>query len=116
MDGKNQGTLTNSGAFSVVNNSTAYVEGTINNTGSMTLNGMGNATYLKLADNTTLSGSGTVTLADSANPQNYIYGQNGSYTLTNQQTIQGSGTIGERLHGTWLTKGQSTPTTPTINW
>ena len=95
LDGKDRGTLTNSGAFSVVNNSTAYVEGMINNTGSMTLNGMGNATYLKLADNTTLSGLGYPHLADSANPANYIYGQNGSYILTNLQTIQGSGTIGD---------------------
>ncbi len=94
LDGLTKGTLTNSGAFSVVNNSTAFLKGAINNTGSITLNGVGNGTYLELLGNTTLSGSGTVTLADSANPVNYIFGQTGSYALTNQQIIQGSGTIG----------------------
>jgi hypothetical protein len=94
LDGMSKGTLNNSGAFSVANNSTAFLKGAINNTGSITLNGVGNGTYLELLGNTTLSGSGTVTLADSVNPQNYIFGHAGSDTLTNQQTIQGSGTIG----------------------
>ncbi len=84
LDGSTQGTLANSGALSVVGNSTLYTKGTINNTGSITLNGSYNNSVMLLAGNTTLSGSGTVTLADSANPQNYIYAQSGTYTLTNQ--------------------------------
>jgi hypothetical protein len=94
LDGSTQGTLANSGALSVVGNSTLYTKGTINNTGSITLNGSYNNSVMLLAGNTTLSGSGTVTLADSANPQNYIYAQSGTYTLTNRQTIQGAGDIG----------------------
>src|SRR5208283_41046 len=79
-----------SGAFVVVNNSYAYLNGTINNTGSITLNGDGNSTSLQLIGNTTLTGSGTVTLTDAGNPLNYI---DGGYAFTNQQTIQGSGEI-----------------------
>ena len=91
LDGSTRGTLTNSGAFVVVNNSTADVEGTIDNTGSITLKGDGNNSYLSLIGNTTLMGGGIVTLAKSGTVRNYI---SGGYTLTNQETIQGSGQIG----------------------
>jgi len=90
LDGSTQGTLNLSGPFKVVNASTAKLEGTINNTGSITVNGDGNYTYLQLVGNTTLTGSGTVTLADSGYPLNFI---SGGFALTNQQTIQGSGEI-----------------------
>src|SRR5208283_430381 len=90
LDGSTAGTLTNAGAFAVVNNSTAYLVGTINNTGSITLKGDGNNATLQLTGNATLMGAGTVTLADSGNPLNYI---DGNFSLTNKQTIQGSGKI-----------------------
>ena len=102
LDGRStsQGTLTNASAFKVANSGTAYLEGTINNTGSIAPLRAGNNTTLLLAANTTLSGGGTVTLTDGPLPTNYIYGQLGSYVLTNQNnTIQGAGNIGEGQMG-----------------
>jgi hypothetical protein len=99
LDGTTKGILTNAGSFVVVDNSTAFVKGTINNTGSMALNSGGNAAFLELSSNTTLTGPGTVTLADSSNPQNFILGASGSDILTNPQTIQGSGNIGDGQMG-----------------
>src|SRR5262249_14654364 len=99
LDGTAQGILTNSGSFVVVDNSTAFVKGTINNPGSIALNSVGNFTALELNGNATLTGSGTVTLTDSNNPQNFILGASGSDILTNPQTIQGSGNIGDAQMG-----------------
>ncbi len=112
LDGSTLGALTNSGAFVVSNNSTAYLNGTIDNTGSITVKGDGHYTYMQLIGDTTLTGAGTVTLANSGNPLNYIYG---SYTLTNQQTIQGSGTIdtnGLVNSGTILSNGSGLSISP----
>ncbi|HUI42392.1 MAG TPA: hypothetical protein VL523_10530, partial [Terriglobia bacterium] len=64
----------------------------ISNSGGMTLNSSGNFTILELAANATLSGGGTVTMSNNA--QNYIEGAATADTLTNQETIQGAGVIG----------------------
>src|SRR6266851_1896625 len=64
----------------------------INNAGTIKLNSSGSFTELVLQGNVTLSGAGTVTLSN--NVQNYIFGGVSSDTLTNQETIQGAGHIG----------------------
>ncbi len=64
--------------------------GNISNAGNIILSGTANNTFLIIAGATTLSGGGTVTMAN-ANQDSWI---EGAGTLTNQETIQGSGTIG----------------------
>jgi hypothetical protein len=65
--------------------------GTITNNGNIILNGTANNTFLIVNGATTLAGTGTLTMSNTNNINNYIQG---SGTLTNQETIQGSGTIG----------------------
>ncbi len=66
---------------------------TLSNAGSLSLGSSGNVTELIIAaPNVTLSGGGTVTLSN--NPNNYIFGATSTDTLTNKETIQGAGHIG----------------------
>ena len=58
------------------------------------MNSSGNFTELVLQGNVTLSG-GTVTMSNSVD--NYIFGAATADTLTNQETIQGAGHIGNSL-------------------
>src|SRR6202790_2827356 len=68
---------------------------TISNAGAILLNSMGSSTELIIgAGNVTLSGGGSVTMSNSTG--NYILGALGTDTLTNQENIQGAGTIGNR--------------------
>ena len=78
---------TNAGLFTVANDSTLNLEGTINNTGTIALDTTGGC--LVLVQPTTLTGSGTVTMT----ANNCIYGSGNAFT--NQSTIQGAGTIGD---------------------
>jgi hypothetical protein len=80
-------TVTNTGAITLSSTQGLYLEGTIKNTGTITLNG----SCLGLEGATTLTGSGKVTL--NSNACFLAFSQ--SYTLTNQSTIQGSGSIGD---------------------
>ncbi len=66
----------------------------ISNAGTISLNSLGNFTYLFIANGATLTGSGTVTMSN--NPQNQVDG-NGGATLTNKSTIQGVGQIGDHF-------------------
>src|SRR6202023_3371284 len=67
--------------------------GTYANLGTVTLNST-NAfgTALNITGNVTLSGGGTITMANG--PNNFIEGAVSTDTLTNQETIQGAGNIG----------------------
>jgi len=65
---------------------------TLSNSGSMTLNAALNTTALELGAGQTLTISGGGSIALSNNASNVIYGAGA--TLINQETIQGSGTIG----------------------
>jgi hypothetical protein len=66
---------------------------TISNSGNFSINSGGNGTDLIIGNsNTTLTGTGTLTLSN--NSQNFIFGSAGADKLTNQSTIQGSGNIG----------------------
>jgi len=81
--------LTNSGTFAVQNNGIAFLSGAINNTGTIQLNSGGNFTELRISGSATLSGAGSVTLSDNVN--NFILGNSGGESFTNQQTIVGPG-------------------------
>ena len=77
------------------NNATALtIQGaTITNKGNINLNSTGSVTELVIsAPSVTLTGGGTVTLSNSTG--NYILGAATADTLTNQETIQGAGNIG----------------------
>ena len=71
------------------NNSLNLGAGTITNNGTINEISAGDNTFVSIAGNTTLAGTGTLTM--SPHVQNYIQGGG---TLTNQETIQGSGVIG----------------------
>ena len=88
-------TISSGSSYQVNNNTTTFLNGTITNKGTITLASAGNGTNLELAGNTTLTGTGTVTLSNIS--QNFIFGSaaNGSTVLTNQETIQGAGNIGD---------------------
>ncbi|HLG89932.1 MAG TPA: choice-of-anchor D domain-containing protein [Alphaproteobacteria bacterium] len=95
LDGTSQGALTNSGTFQVTNNSTVFLDGTINNTGTINVAAGGNSTDLRMADGTQLTGGGTITLSDSANNRIFGAANNGIETVTNvNNTIQGAGQFG----------------------
>ncbi len=85
--------LTNAGNLIDENNSDLHVNGAIVNSGSITLSSIGNLSRLFLDGNTTLSGSGTLTLADSSGAGNAQIA--GGFLLTNvNNTVQGFGNIG----------------------
>jgi hypothetical protein len=86
--------LTNAGTFSVLNNGTVNLSGTITNTGSFQLNSTGSLTELFTPSAATLTGAGNVTMAN--NSQNAVDG-NGGATFTNQSTIQGVGQLGPHV-------------------
>ena len=88
------GTINNSagGTFKIDNGAILDLEtGTYSQLGTLQLNSTGNFTELVLLGNVTLSG-GTVTMSNNVN--NYIFGAATADTLTNQETIQGAGHIG----------------------
>ena len=88
--------LTNSGAVTINDNTTLNLVGTITNSGTLTLNSLGNTTSLVIQGDVTLDGGGTVTLSNA--PQNRILGAANTDRLTNSDnTIQGSGNIGANL-------------------
>ena len=83
-------TITNAGNLQVPNANTLYMTGTVNNTGTLSLNAGGNNTELSVNSATAiLQGSGTVTLSDS--PNNYIAAATSGNQLTIGQTISGPG-------------------------
>ncbi|HEY6302433.1 MAG TPA: hypothetical protein VIX14_05150 [Terriglobales bacterium] len=87
-DGTLDGTVnvpTNTGTFTVTGHNLT-LEGTINNTGTITMSGTG---CLVLTRPTTLTGSGKIVMGQN----NCIYGA--GVPLTNQSTIEGTGTIGD---------------------
>jgi len=79
--------VTNLGTYAVNAGTTTTLEGTITNSGSITLTG----STLSIANNVSLNGKGTVVLSNSSS--NLITGATSGLTLTNANTIEGSGTI-----------------------
>ena len=87
-------TLTNAATFNVTNNNWLYIQGTINNTGSINVNSSGNDTRIMInAAGATLAGSGKVVFTNNVN--NSIQSNGAGATLTNvNETISGGGFIG----------------------
>jgi hypothetical protein len=85
--------VTNTGTLVVPDGNTAYISGTINNTGTITVDAMTGSTYLDIDGNTTLTGTGTLVLG-SAYTGNNLQATASGTILTNQSTIEGEGTIG----------------------
>ena len=97
LDGTTHGALTISAGSTYVNpnNSDLFVMGNITNNGNIQVAAAANNSILGLNTNTTLNGSGTVTLSQSGVGAAIIQQQAGGLTLTNaSNTIQGAGTIG----------------------
>jgi hypothetical protein len=83
-------TISSGSVYTGRDNSTTYIQGTIVNNGTLALASAGNNTQLRLANDTTLTGGGTVILNNS---NAYLLGFN--VALTNvDNTIQGAGQIG----------------------
>ena len=92
--------VNNTGSVVITDGSSLTLRGAIDNTGAISVNSTGDATYLYAdASNATLSGGGTITLADNAN--SIISSQVVGATLTNvDNTISGAGRIvGDIVHG-----------------
>ena len=90
--------LTNQGTLVLPPNSVANLAGTITNRGVIAMQGIAgqNAASLRIRDEVTLNGGGTITMTDSAN--NFINLASGSNTATTRlvnvdNTIRGSGSI-----------------------
>src|SRR5258708_13395478 len=85
------------GTFKIDNGAVLNLEtGTYSQLGTVQMNSSSNFTDLVLQGNVTLSG-GTVTMTNNAD--NFIFGHLGTDILTNQETIQGAGNIGNGVMG-----------------
>jgi len=90
------GTIVNpaGGVIQISNDSTLNLEnGSYPNLGAVTLNSGGFNTVLSVNGASAILSGGSVTMSN--NPNNFIIGLVGADTLTNQETIQGSGNIGD---------------------
>jgi PEP-CTERM motif len=97
LDGATHGTITLSSGttYATGNNTDLFTTGTINNNGDIQLTSGANNTFLELNNNTTLTGNGTVTLAESGAGSVFVSQTAGGLTLDNfSNTIRGAGVIG----------------------
>jgi hypothetical protein len=95
--------LTTNGVISIPDNEQVRLSGAIVNNGTIRMSSTpGTAANLYFTDNTTLSGTGTLTMSNSAT--NYIYATNqgDKVTLAAGATIQGAGNINPGFSGTGL--------------
>lgn len=84
--------LTNSGTYLNGDNADTHVNGTINNTGTMTFTAGNNLSRMILDSDTTFNGAGTITLTSNGTGQAQI---TGGRLLTNvDNLIQGQGNLG----------------------
>jgi len=91
LDGRTN-MVTNAGTFQIPDGNAAELLGTVNNTGTILLNGATSQTHLHFqAQSATLAGKGTVMMSN--NPNNTIGAFGGGLTNLNN-TIQGAGQIG----------------------
>jgi len=94
LDGQTD-TVTSSGQVRVNNGHRLTLQGTINNTGTITMNSTGGFTYIHPNNGPVmLTGGGVVQLSDT-NDANYVYTTAGGGSLTNvNNTIRGAGNFG----------------------
>jgi hypothetical protein len=94
LDGFDYGAVTNAGSLAVLDNTSLYIDGTINNTGTISLNSVNDNTNLIIDEATaTLTGGGQIVLSN--NGANRIYATSASETLVNvNNTISGAGQLG----------------------
>ena len=98
-------TVTSAGNLQVPNDNILYMTGTLNNTGTLSLNAGNNGTYLQVNSATaTLQGTGSVILSDSNN--NYISAATTGNQLTIAQPVSGPG--GDIGDGNLVLVNQST--------
>ncbi len=88
--------LSSGSSMQIPDSQVVYVEGTLTDNGTLTLDSAGGVTQLSLSGSVTLNGSGTLALSNNGN--NQITGTSGS-TLTSSATIQGSGNLGNAAIG-----------------
>ena len=101
--------LTNAGRYQIDDYGVTTLEGTITNTGTIALNAIVGYSSLTINGAVTLAGSGIIVMSN--HPGNQI---TGSGTITNQQTIQGAGTLNVATfqnQGGTVTANQSIPIT-----
>jgi hypothetical protein len=94
------GTITNptGGVVKIDNGATLNLQtGTYSKLGAITLNSTGNFTELALKGGPVTLSGGSVTMSNSAD--NFILGSGTTNVLTNQETIQGAGNIGNNSMG-----------------
>src|ERR1700691_1563051 len=91
--------VTNTGNYTLQNNTATEINGTLTNTGTITLDAAGNTTELYLTGKTTLSGAGTVVITSTNNQWSAYFNGAGGSVLTNESTITGWGTIGDGALG-----------------
>jgi hypothetical protein len=91
----NGATIAAGTTVTVVDDSTLMLKGTVTDNGTIALASTGNPTTLAIGATTTLKGSGKVTLAGSSI---LASGTTKSFTLTNAETIAGTGSIGNGDH------------------
>jgi hypothetical protein len=115
FDGQSAGPVTNAGTVVLQDQQSAYLEGTINNTGRISLNQIsasGNTTMVINSQFVTLTGGGSVVLSNTAGNVITAWADR-RYTLVNlNNTISGAGLIGDNMQisnsGT-VTANQSLP-------
>jgi hypothetical protein len=92
--------VTNSGTLNAQNNTQLNLTGAITNTGTINIQGSGNATYLIITGAVTLSGGGTIDLTSTnGSYTNQIYGEGTTPTLVSSNTIEGAGNLGSSNMG-----------------
>ncbi|HUO29407.1 MAG TPA: hypothetical protein VMU80_09330 [Bryobacteraceae bacterium] len=89
--------VVNDGTYRLLDGTSTTLEGAITNSGAMQVNSAGSVTTLWISGNTTLAGNGVLALSNNAN--NLVEGVAGTEVLTNSNTIEGSGNLGNNLLG-----------------
>ncbi|HKV80454.1 MAG TPA: hypothetical protein VJP02_20055 [Candidatus Sulfotelmatobacter sp.] len=87
--------LTNAGTYQILPGGDTTLVGAIHNTGSFLIGSTTGGSQIIINGPVTLSGGGSVTMVDSANPFNTITSFTPGSQLTNQQIIRGTGAIGD---------------------
>jgi hypothetical protein len=98
----NGATIAAGTTVTVADNSTLMLKGTVTDNGTIAVTSTGDPTTLAIGATTTLKGSGQVTLAGASI---LASGTTKSFTLTNSETIAGTGSIGNGDHTLKLANG-----------